>query len=67
MKKYRIAWFRSLSGLAINISAAWFAAAFIGSTIALPKNPEELIFLTVNIIFGIVFLLLSVWFEKKVS
>ena len=65
-KKYR-PWFRAFSGLFINVSAAFFAAAFIGQNIAFPKNFLDIFVLTVNVVFGMVFLLLTVLTEKRLE
>lgn len=64
-KKYYFAWLRSLSGLSINISAVWFAASVIGPNLSFPSDQKELVFLTSQVIFGIVFLLLAVLLEKE--
>lgn len=65
-KKYR-PWLRALSGLSINISAAWFANAFIGPNISLPRNTAEIFSLTLSLVLGIVFLLITVWLERKLE
>lgn len=65
-KNYR-PWLRALSGLFINISAAFFVAAFIGPTILFPKNPEQFVSLTLNIGFGILFLLTTVMLERMLE
>lgn len=65
-KKYR-PWLRALSGLSINISAAWFALAFIGPNVSFPDSPEDFLKLTLNIVFGIVFLLLTVYLERRLE
>ena len=63
-KKYYLAWIRSLSGLSINISAIWFTASVIGPNLSLPRNPREFVVLTFQIVFGIVFLLITVLLDK---
>jgi len=60
-------WLRSLSALSINISAAWFAGAVIGSSITHPKNVFEFLTLTGYIAYGIVFLLISVLLKKELE
>lgn len=67
MNVYRRPLLRALAGLSINTSAAFFAVAFIGPHVAFPKTPEEFTFLTVNIVFGIVFLLLTIWCERRLE
>lgn len=62
-KRYR-PWLKALSGLFINISAAWFALAFIGPNVAFPKSPIEFVLLTSYMIFGILFLVLTVFLER---
>lgn len=61
------AWLKALSGLSINLSAAWFATALIGVNIAAPKEFGELLVLTFNLVFGIIFLLLTVKFEENLE
>jgi len=60
-------WLRAFAGLTINISAAWFAVAFIGPNVSLPSNLWEIFVLTWNIFFGIVFLLLTVSIERRLE
>jgi|GEM_PF-2189454 len=65
-KKYR-PWLRAFSGLFINISAAWFASSFIGTNISFPQTIFQFFALTLQIGFGIVFLLLTVRIEKELG
>ncbi|HBQ50694.1 hypothetical protein A3B42_00895 [Candidatus Daviesbacteria bacterium RIFCSPLOWO2_01_FULL_38_10] len=58
---------KAFSGLSINISAAWFASAFIGTNLAFPRTAIAFIQLTSTILFGIVFLLATVLFEKELE
>ena len=60
-------WLRAFSGLSINLSAAWLAAPVIGPNVSLPKSIWDFLILTLNIILAIVFLLLSVWCERKLK
>ena len=52
-------WLKSISGLFINISAVWFTLAFITPTF----DKNNTLILTVDISFGILFLLASVFIE----
>ncbi len=58
-------WMHSLSGLFVNLSAAWFAAAFL--TPAYLSHPVWPFLLTGNLISGIVFLLASVKLEELLN
>ena len=64
-RQYRIAWLKSLAGLCINISAAWFVVPIIGNSIHVPQNIKDIFVLTGDLVFGMVFLLMSVWLERK--
>jgi len=58
------AWIRALAGLFINLSAGWFSVVLIGPQISVPTTLSEFWFLTVNIIFGILSLLIAVKLEE---
>lgn len=58
---------KTLSGLFINISAAWFIVSFVGPNISFPKSEREFLVLTWQIVLGIVFMLLSLWCEKELE
>jgi len=60
-------WLKALSGLSINISAAWFAIPFVGSSIAFPGDLLSWRTLIFSILLGILFLLITVWFERKLN
>lgn len=60
-------WLRSFSALAVNLSAGWFALTIIGTNISFPQNPDEYFSLTANLVFGIVYLLISVLLEKEIE
>lgn len=62
-----IPWLKAYAGLSINISAAYFAVAFIGSNIVFPYDLNKFLVLIWNIIFGIVFLLITVKCEKEIE
>ena len=51
-------WLKSLAGLSINISAAWFGLALITPNFINSGLGEFLIVLTRDVTFGIVFLLI---------
>ncbi len=59
------AWQASLSELAINISAAWFGAAFISPTLTHPWVPLDTILLIIDVILGIFFLVASVQLKRS--
>lgn len=65
-QKYR-PWLKAFSGLFINLSAAWLAAAFIGPNVSFPNSPKDYIVLTMQVGFAIVALLLTVQFEKELE
>lgn len=67
MKLTEHAWLKALSGLTINISAAWFVVPFIGPNISFPKNLWEFTLLIWSIILGILFLLITVWCERRIE
>lgn len=64
-KKSKKAWMKTTSGICGNIAAAWLVVPVIGNNIHLPQNAKDIVVLTLNIVFGIVFMLLSVWLERK--
>ena len=65
-KKYR-PWLRALSGLSINFSAAWLVLPFIGSSVSFPQDILDFLVLTLNIVLGIIFLLLTVLIERRLE
>ena len=64
-KKYKKAWMKTLSGICGNISAAWLGLTFITPNFVGLANFHIIIVLIRDIFFGIVFLLLAVYFERK--
>lgn len=60
-------WLKAFSGLLINLSAALLVAPFIGYTIALPQTFNEFAILLVDFGTAIIFLLLTVWCEKRLD
>ena len=56
-------WLKALSGLCVNLSAAWFGVAFITPRFANLSEAEVLFVLTKSISSGIMFLLLTVEIE----
>lgn len=57
-------WLKSLSGLFINISAAWFMAAALTTNITKLQKTESYIILCYYLIAGLLYLLLSVKIEE---
>ncbi|MBI4079547.1 MAG: hypothetical protein HY429_04605 [Candidatus Levybacteria bacterium] len=57
-KKYRPL-IRAFSGLFVNLSAVWFAVAFITPNFSDITTPEGFFALTRNVLSGILFLLAS--------
>lgn len=58
-RKYR-PWLRSFSGIFQGLSSAWFGLAFVTPTISSISNFEDVLTLTVDVLFGMLFLTLSV-------
>ena len=59
-------WLRSISGLFINISAAWFATIFI-LPLSQALGKISLLQLTLNLVYGIVYLSLSAYLEQVIE
>ncbi len=64
MNRWKIAWLKTLSALTVNLSAGWFAAVVIVPNFASVDNLDNLIVLFYDLMFGTIFLLSGVWFEK---
>ena len=64
MNKTFRAFLKALSQVFANLSAAWFALAFITPNFGNIFNTKALSVLTVDIIFGIVFLVLATIVER---
>jgi hypothetical protein len=62
--KERTAVFRSLSGLAINLSAGWFAIVFVAPSSISILSIKDVLTLIYDLLFGIIFLFISYKFEK---
>lgn len=60
-------WLKAYSGLSINISAGFFLGVFIGPNISLPQSTKDFVVLFSYVGFGIVFLLLTVFFEREIE
>lgn len=60
-------WLKAYSGLSINLSAGYFAAVFIVQGIEQTQYQARFLILTLNIVLGIVFLLLTVWCERRLE
>lgn len=56
-------WLKSFSGLAINLSGAWFSVAIVSPNFLKMELLDLILFLTQTIGSGIVFLVLSVYLE----
>lgn len=65
MDKNTKAGLRTLSGLSINISAGWVGLAFLTPNFTDLSKPESISILIRDIFFGIVFLLLTFFLERK--
>ena len=65
--KSLIPWLKALSGLSVNLSAAWFGLAVVTPNFANILKIETVVTLTRDVLFGIIFLLLTVFFEKHIS
>ena len=59
IKKYR-PWLKSFSGIFQGLSSGWFGVAFLTSNPNKLSTFEDLLTLTLNILFAILFLMLSV-------
>lgn len=57
-------WLRSLSGICQNMSVALFGLAFITPNFTTLNNPENILVLTLDILFGMLFLVISVQMEQ---
>ena len=62
-KEYR-PWLRTISGIFQNFSAGWFGVAIITPNFTGITSLEDVLTLTLDILFGILFLLLSARLEK---
>lgn len=60
-------WLRAWSGLLINFSAALFIIPITGYTILFPQNLIELGTLFADLLFGIMFLILTVKCEERLK
>lgn len=55
---------RAFSGLSVNLSAAWFAAAFITPNFADVRTPAALVVLMLDLLFGTVSLAVVIRLEE---
>lgn len=62
-RTYRL-WLHSLSGICQNLSVALFGLAFITPNFSTLKDLEDILVLTLDILFGMLFLVLSVEMEQ---
>lgn len=58
---------RALSGLSINLSAGWFALAFITPNIVDISGALDILRLTYDLLFGILFLVITIFIEFKLN
>lgn len=65
MTKTKRAFFKALSSVTGNLSAAWFAIAFITPNLSDFSIIEIILLLTKDIAFGIVFLLATTLIERQ--
>ena len=65
MSRWKIAWLKTLSALTVNLSAGWFAAVIIVPNLSIINDLDNMAVLIYDLIFGSIFLLLGVWFDKK--
>ncbi len=65
MKKFfSRSWLKALSGLFVNLAAAWFAVAFITPNFSDPTEPAGFAVLGVDILLGFTFLVSTVKLEE---
>lgn len=64
-KTWRSAWGKALSGLTINLSAGWFGAVLILPNFSPVQSLADFGVLTYNLVFGSIFLVLTVLLEKN--
>jgi len=57
-------WFNSLAGVCQNLSAAWFGIILVSPGMAIFIRTDAFLLLTKLLLFGILFLYLSVKFAK---
>lgn len=67
MIKTKRAFLKALSSVTGNLSAAWFAVAFVTPNFTNIFSIKTMSFLTQNIILGIVFLILTAFIERKLA
>ena len=60
-------WLKAFSGLCINLSAAWFGLAFVTPNFADLSNINILWVLIRDVLFGIVFLVLTAMIERRME
>ena len=64
-KKDKEAVFKTLSGLAINLSAGWYALVLIAANFLPIRGGAEILSLIVDVVFGTLCLLISFRLERK--
>lgn len=64
-EKGAVPWLKALSGFSVNVSSALFILAFVTPNYADLAKFEAVSVLIFDVLFGMVFLLFSVFLEKK--
>jgi len=65
MRRVQTSWLKALSGLSINLSAAWYGAVLIAPNFAPINSLFRASVLFYDIVFGTIFLYLAVMLERK--
>lgn len=63
-KKDKKAVLKALAGLSINLSAGWLGAFIITPNFSPVTNTEQILILTYDIVFGILFLWIAIKLER---
>lgn len=67
MTKTKKAFLKALSSVTGNLSAAWFALVFITPNLSYIFTIKTIVVLTYDVVFGIVFLVLTTIIERYLS
>lgn len=67
MSKISLAFLKSLSAVTSNLSAAWFALALVTPNFTNISNTEIIVVLTRDVVFGILWLVLTVIIERTLA
>ena len=60
-------WLKAFAGLTINLSAGWYGAVLILPNFSPIKTTADFLTLIYDLLFGTIFLVLSVWCEKNLE